>query len=74
MREWTVQRPATIWISTTVEAETLEKALELADEEFYCGEYKEDEDSFDIDYSRYWAVDEYESLFTDETEKAGADA
>jgi hypothetical protein len=70
MTEWKVQRPANIWIETTVHAETLEDALELADANFYEGEYKEDEESFDIDYSRYWAIDEYESLHTDDMEKA----
>lgn len=69
MREWTIQHPATIWIKTKVNAETLEQALELAYTEFYNGEYTEDEDSFDIDYSRYWAIDEYQNLYTDDMEK-----
>ena len=68
MTEWEVQRPATIWLKTKVNAETLEEALELADTEFYNGEYKEDEDSFDIDYSRYWAIDEYQTLHFSATE------
>jgi hypothetical protein len=70
MTEWEIQRPATIWLKTKVNAETLEDALQLADTSFYDGEYKEDEDSFDIDYSRYWAIDEYKNLHTDETDKA----
>ena len=70
MTEWEVQHPATIWIKTKVNAETLEDALELAYTEFENGEYREDEDSFNIDYSRYWAIDEYQNLHTDETEKA----
>jgi hypothetical protein len=70
MTTWEVQRPATIWIKTKVKAETLEDALELADTELYNGEYMEDEESFTIDYSRYCAIDEYENLHTDDTEKA----
>jgi hypothetical protein len=67
---WTLQRPATIWIQTKVEAETLEQALELADVEFSNGEYKEDEDSFSIDDQRYWAMDEYKNVFFEDKEQA----
>jgi hypothetical protein len=66
---WTVQRPATIWIQTKVEAETIEQALELADVRFSEGEYKEDEDSFSIDDLRYWAIDEYKNVFTEDKEQ-----
>jgi len=58
MKEYRVQRPSTIWIQTTVEAESFEEALELADEQFESGEYRELEDTFDIDYDRYWIEDE----------------
>jgi hypothetical protein len=69
---WTIQRPSTIWIQTKVEAETLEQALELADTEFSNGEYREDEDSFSIDYDRYWAIDEYENVFFEDNQSEGA--
>jgi hypothetical protein len=69
---WTVQRPSTIWIQTKVEAETLEQALELADVRFSEGEYKEDEDSFTIDYDRYWAMDNYQNVFFEENQGEGA--
>lgn len=69
---WTVQRPATIWIQTKIEAETLEQALELADTEFSNGEYREDEDSFSIDYDRYWAMDNYQNVFFEDNESEGA--
>jgi hypothetical protein len=72
MEEWTVQRPATIWIETKVKAETLEQALELADVEFSNGEYKEDEDSFSIDDQRYWAMDNYQNVFFQDNESEGA--
>ena len=61
MTQWRIQRPATIWIQTKVNAETLEDALELADTEFSNGEYTEDEESFSIDDNRYWAIDEYKN-------------
>jgi hypothetical protein len=71
---WTVQRPSTIWIQTKVEAETLEQALELADTEFSNGEYREDEDSFTIDYDRYWAMDNYQNVFFEDNQSEGATA
>jgi hypothetical protein len=58
--EYRVQRPSTVWIETTVEADSFEQALELADEQFQDGEYKEIDDTFDIDYGRYWIEDENE--------------
>jgi hypothetical protein len=70
MIEWTVQRPATIWISTQVEAETIEQAVQLADIRFSEGEYKEDEDSFSIDDQRYWAMDEYKNVFSEDLEQS----
>jgi hypothetical protein len=69
---WIVQRPATIWIQTKVEAETIQQALELANVRFSEGEYKEDEDSFDIDYDRYWAIDEYKNVFFEDNKSEGA--
>ena len=69
---WTVQRPATIWIQTKVEADTLQEALELADTEFSNGEYTEDEESFSIDYYQYWAMDNYQNVFFEENQSEGA--
>jgi hypothetical protein len=56
--EYRVQRPSTIWIETTVEADSFEEALEKADEQLYEGDYKELDDTLDIDYDRFWAEDE----------------
>ena len=56
--EYRVQRPMTVWIETTVEADNFVEALELADERFYEGEYNELDDTFDIDYDRHWIEDE----------------
>jgi hypothetical protein len=72
MTEWRIQRPATIWIQTKIEAETLEQALELADTEFSNGEYREDEDSFSIDHDRYWAMDNYQNVFFEDNQSEGA--
>ncbi|CAB4141797.1 hypothetical protein UFOVP419_27 [uncultured Caudovirales phage] len=58
MKDWRIQRPASIWIETTVEAETLEQALELADEDFSAGDYQEAQDSCEVSWSKYWAEDE----------------
>jgi hypothetical protein len=58
MKEYRVQRPSTIWIETTVEANSFEEALELSDSEFSDGSFRELDDTFDIDYDRYWIEDE----------------
>ena len=57
MREWRVQRPATIWLETTVQAATLEDALELADKDFIAGIYEEAHNSCEINWYKYWAED-----------------
>jgi hypothetical protein len=56
--DYRVQRPSTIWIETAVEADSFEQALEKADDQFYDGDYKEVDDTFDIDYDRHWIEDE----------------
>jgi hypothetical protein len=56
--DYRVQRPMTVWIETFVEAENFEEALRLADCQFYDGEYRELDETFDIDYDRYWIEDE----------------
>ena len=70
MTEWTVQRPATIWLTVKVKAETLGEALELADIEFSNGEYKEDDFGFSIDEETFWAIDEYKNVFTQESKQS----
>ena len=69
MIKYTVQRPTISYVSTVVEAETLEEALKMADQNFYEGEYKEDEDSFEISTKDYWVVDEYNTLYTSDDVK-----
>jgi uncharacterized protein YdeI (BOF family) len=56
--EYKVQRPSTVWVETTVEAESFEQALELADELFVEGEFAEVDETFSINYDNYWAKDE----------------
>ena len=56
--EYKIQRPSTVWVETAVEADSLEKAIELADEQFVAGEFAEIDETFSIDYDRYWSKDE----------------
>ena len=55
---YTIQRPATIWIETVVEADNLEEATELADKDFNSGEYVEMIQTWDIDFDRIWTQDQ----------------
>jgi hypothetical protein len=77
VKDWRIQRPSTVWIETTVQADSLEDALELADKDFTAGDYTEAADtwadSFDIDYSRYWAEDETGEEYS-QYEEGAADA
>jgi hypothetical protein len=56
MREWIVQRPATIWIQATVRADSLWDALEVWEKQFADG--LTEEKDFEIDFDRYWAMDD----------------
>jgi hypothetical protein len=59
MRKYKVQRPTSVWIEVIVEADNFVEALKLADKEFYAGDYfRELDDTFEIDYDRYWIEDE----------------
>jgi hypothetical protein len=56
--EYRVQRPARIWIETKVEADSLEQAIELADEKLSNGDFREAEDAFEIYWDSHWIEDE----------------
>lgn len=56
--EYRVQRPSTVWVETIVEADSFEEALELANDDFYSGDFRELDDTFDMDYDRFWIEDE----------------
>jgi hypothetical protein len=56
--EYRVQRPTTVWIETTVEAESFEHALDLADEKFTAGNFEELDDTWETNWDRYWITDE----------------
>lgn len=58
MKDWRIQRPAIMWVETTVQAETLEQALELADERINEGDFIEITEDLDINFDKYWAEDE----------------
>jgi len=67
-KTWRIQRPATVWIETIVNAETLDQALEIADEDFNAGNYEEDLNQWTINFDRYWAEDKDGENYTDEDE------
>jgi hypothetical protein len=56
--EYRVQRPSSVWVEVMVEADNLDKAIELADEQFLNGDYIELDDTFTINYDRHWTQDE----------------
>jgi hypothetical protein len=57
--KYTIQRPLTVWVETVVEDfDTLEDALEVADENFKNGDYIELDGTFDINYDKYWSQDQ----------------
>ena len=58
MRQWTIQRPARVWIETTVNADTLETALTLADQEISRGGGKITDDTWEINWDEHWAIDD----------------
>ncbi len=58
--EYRVQRPSSVWIETTVEAESFDEALELADKAYSNGDFEELDGTWEIDYDRYWIEDENE--------------
>jgi hypothetical protein len=56
--EYRVQRPTTVWVETTVEAEDFDQALDLADEQFRNGDFSELDDTWETNWDRYWIEDE----------------
>ena len=56
--EYRVQRPMTVWIETIVEADSFDEALALSNDDFYSGDFRELDETFDIDYDRFWIEDE----------------
>ena len=56
--EYRVQRPSSIWIEATVEADSFEQALEIADERFRDGDFTEIGDTWEANWDRYFAQDE----------------
>lgn len=61
---YTIQRPATIWLETVVEADGIDEAIELADKDFNSGEYVEMIQTWDIDFDRYWIQNETGGVIT----------
>jgi hypothetical protein len=67
-KTWRIQRPAKLWIETKVKAETLDEALEKADEQLNEGDYIEVNDIWSINFDRYFAEAEDGQFYTDEDE------
>jgi alkanesulfonate monooxygenase SsuD/methylene tetrahydromethanopterin reductase-like flavin-dependent oxidoreductase (luciferase family) len=67
MNIYKVQRPTTIWVQAIVRATNLDQALEIADEVFIAGEFTELDDTFTVNYDRYWVQknDNDELIFTE---------
>jgi hypothetical protein len=56
--KYKIQRPSTVWVETTVEAENFDQALELADKRISSGEFEELDDTWETNWDRYWIEDE----------------
>lgn len=65
MKRYTIQRPTTVWIETTVEAEDFDQALEIADKQLDSGDFVELYNTWETNWDRYWIQDE-----TGETKEA----
>ena len=55
---YTVQRPTTVWIEVSVEADSEQEAMDMADELFDSGDYQTLDQTYDINYSKFWIQDE----------------
>lgn len=65
--KYIVQRPTIEWVQVVIDnADNLEHALELADEVFKFGEYEYIDNTWVMDYYRYWVKDENDNVFTEE--------
>jgi hypothetical protein len=58
-----VQQKASVWIEVSVEADNLDEAMELAEQEINKGHFKEDPASFELE-DEYWWEDENEESGT----------
>ena len=63
VREWRIQRPARIWVEATVKADTLEDALEIADKEISNGDFIEVDESWEVNWDEFWAIDDKGETF-----------
>lgn len=65
MQKYKVQRPTEIWIETTVEAKNLDDALDMANAKFFEAEFTELDDTFTVNYDRYWVETHDGLVFTE---------
>ena len=59
--EYRIQQKASIWIETTVSADTLEEAMKLAEKDIDNGDFKEDPASFTLEDEFWWEDEDGES-------------
>lgn len=71
--KYTIQRPIVEWAEVVIkDADNLEHALELANEQFENGDFVSIEMTWGVDFERYWAQDEEGNEFTETHHSAPA--
>ena len=55
--KYRIQQKASVWIEVSVEADNLDEAMELAEQEINKGHFKEDPSSFEL-VDEFWYEDE----------------
>ena len=59
--KYRIQQKASVWIETTVEADSLKKAMKLAEKNIDNGDFKEDPASFELEDEYWWEDEDGES-------------
>jgi hypothetical protein len=59
--KYRIQQKASVWIETTVEADSLKKAMKLAEKNIDNGDFKEDPYSFELEDEYWWEDEDGES-------------
>jgi hypothetical protein len=59
--EYRIQQKASVWIEVSVEADTLEEAMKLAEKDIDKGRFKEDPYSFELEDEFWWEDEDGES-------------
>jgi hypothetical protein len=59
--EYRIQQKASVWIEVSVDADTLEEAMKLAEKDIDNGDFKEDPASFTLEDEFWWEDEDGES-------------